>query len=219
MSLEIQVLSGHRYGESFILERNTGVGRWSDISFDDPNMSKIHIYFELEHSGWVVRDNESKNGITVNGQPTALHHLVVGDLIEVGTTQFRVTAISVNWKPSLNQLLIECLDKTRNAELTLYPFRSIPVLNFIQGMQAGQKNVLEYGPRFVGGEVEDIQIFEPYCPDLAFELRRNPKGVLFLTDYPKIVQLNKEEVDKKVLKKGDQIYIHNTIIEVDFLTI
>ena len=217
MSLKIDVLNGHRYGETLNLERSTSLGRWADQSFDDANMSKIHIFFELEASGWVVRDNNSKNGMTVNGEPTILHSLAEGDLIEFGSTQLRVASVTVNWRPTLNQLLIEALDKTRNAELTLYPFRQTPILNFIQGIQTGEKKILEYGPRFFGGESHDVQLFEPYCPDHAFELRKNSKGVLFTTEYPKIVRVNNEEIDKTVLKKGDQIHIHQTIIEVDFL--
>jgi hypothetical protein len=220
MSLQLQVLSGHRYGDSLVFEATTSVGRMADVSFDDAKMSKIHAIFELTPPvGWTVRDDGSKNGMLVNNERATEKILEEGDLLEIGTTQFRVSSISSFWKPQLNQLLIEALDKVKNAELTLYPFRQIPVLTFIQGIQTGEKFVLPYGPRFFGGECEDIQMFEPLCPDQAFELRRNSKGVLFLTNYPKIVRLNKKEVGKKVLKKGDQIHIHNSVIEVDFLTL
>jgi hypothetical protein len=220
MSLQLQVLNGHRYGESFTLEKPTTLGRLADLSFDDVKMSKIHVIFEMApQAGWVVRDGGSKNGMFVNNERANYRQLQEGDLIEVGATQLRVASVSSFWKPQLNQLLIESLDKVKNAELAVYPFRQIPILTFVQGLQAGEKFILEYGPRFFGGESEDIQMFEPLCPDLAFELRRNPKGILFTTNYPKIVRLNKKEIDKKVLKKGDQIHIHNTVIEVDFLTL
>jgi hypothetical protein len=223
MSLQLQVLSGHRYGDSLVFEETTSVGRMADVSFDDAKMSKIHAIFELTPLlGWMVRDDGSKNGMLVNNERTTEKLLEEGDLLEIGATQFRVSSvssISALWKPQLNQLLIEALDKVKNGELTLYPFRQIPVLTFVQGIQTGEKFILPYGPRFFGGECEDIQMFEPLCPDHAFELRRNSKGVLFFTNYPKIVRLNKKEIDKKVLKKGDQIHIHNSVIEVDFLTL
>lgn len=220
MSLTLQILNGHRYGEDLVIEKPTTVGRLADQSFDDVKMSKVHAIFEMvPPHGWSVRDSGSKNGVVVNENKVELHYLAEGDLIEIGETQLRVASVSAFWKPQLNQLLIESFDRVRNAELTLYPFRQIPVLHFVQGMELGKKIVLEYGPRFIGGESHDIQILEPLSPDMAFELHRNPKGVLFVTNYPRIVKLNGKDTEKKILKKGDQIHIHNTVIEVDFLNI
>lgn len=220
MSLTLQILNGHRYGETLVLESTTTVGRLADISFDDGKMSKIHAVFEMDRIlGWFVKDKESKNGIVVNGTPTDSHLLEESDLIEVGSTQFRVSAVSAFWKPQLNQMLLDAFDSIKNHESTVYPFRTIPSLYFVQGIQAGERHVLEYGPRHAGGESEDIQIFEPLCPDLAFELSANNQGVWFKTKYPKIVLLNEKESSRKLLKKGDRIRIHKTIIEVDFLNL
>jgi hypothetical protein len=220
MSLTLQILTGHRYGETLVLEKDTSIGRLADISFDDVKMSKVHVIFEMDRIlGWFVKDQGSKNGLVVNGQKTESHLLEESDLIEVGSTQLRVASVSAFWKPLLNQTLIDAFDSVRNLTSNLYPFRTIPTLRFIQGIQAGQELVLEYGPRKAGGESEDIQLFEPYCPDLAFELTANNQGIWFKTKYPKVVSINDKESARKLLKKGDRIKIHNTIIEVDFLNI
>lgn len=224
MSLTLQILTGHRYGESLVLESSTSVGRLADVSFDDVKMSKIHALFEMDRfAGWVIKDQESKNGVMVNGLPIDSHFLQESDIIEIGSTQLRVTAVSsmssVSWKPQLNQILIDAYDSVRNNPFSVYPFRNIPALNFIQGLQAGEKYVLEYGPRGAGGESEDIQLFEPFCPDLAFELSADHEGVWFKTKYPSIVLINETETTQKLLKKGDRIRIHKTIIEVDFLNL
>jgi hypothetical protein len=220
MSLSLQILNGHRYGETLIFDNSTSIGRHADISFDDLKMSKIHALFEMDpYLGWFIKDQESKNGIIVNGERRESHLLVEGDLLEVGGTQLRVASVSAFWKPVLNQILIETLDTAKDGPLETYPFRQIPTLNFIQGLQAGTTHVLEYGPRQAGGESDDIQIFEPQCPDFAFELISNKQGVVFKTNYPSIVRINNKELAKKVLKKGDQIHIHNTVIEIDFLNL
>jgi hypothetical protein len=220
MSLTLQVLTGHRYGETLVLDSTATIGRLADLSFDDSKMSKIHAVFEKDRIlGWSVKDHTSKNGIFVNGSAKESHLLEESDLIEIGSTQLRVASVSIFWKPQLNQLLLEAFDSVRNQALSVYPFRTIPALYFVQGIQAGEKYVLEYGPRRAGGESEDIQLFEPLCPDMAFEVTANNQGVWFNTKYPKIVLLNETESPRKLLKKGDRIRIHKTIIEVDFLNI
>ncbi|MCB9072621.1 MAG: FHA domain-containing protein [Bdellovibrionaceae bacterium] len=220
MSLTLQVLNGHRYGESITLEATTSIGRLADISFDDVKMSKVHVIFELDRLlGWFVKDQGSKNGLVVNGERTSSHLLEESDLVEVGATQLRVASVSAFWKPQLNQVLIDAFDSVRNEPLTMYAFRLIPLLRFVQGVQTGQEFVLEYGPRKVGGETDDILLYEPLCPDLAFEISANNQGIWFKTKYPKIVSINNKQSVRKLLKKGDRIKIHNTIIEVDFLNI
>lgn len=220
MSLSLQILNGHRYGETLYLDATSSLGRLADHSFDDPKMSKIHVIFELDpYLGWLLKDQNSKNGMLVNGERVTSRQLVEGDLLEVGATQLRVASVSAFWKPLLNQLLIETLDRSRNHPMAQSAFRAIPTLTFLQGIQFGTKLVLEYGPRRAGGECDDIQLFEPLCPDLAFEISAGNQGVVFTTDYPHIVRLNNKEHKKKVLKKGDRIHIHNTVIQVDFLNL
>ncbi len=218
MSLSLQILSGPRYGEVLQLQHTTTLGRSADISFEDGKMSKVHAVFELDEVlGWVLKDPGSKNGMLVNGERSTQHLLMEGDVIDLGTTQMRVASVTSFWKPVLNQLLLESHDVARNEPLTVEAFRSVPVLHFTQGLQTGETHVLEYGPRSVGGECDDIQLYEPHCPDIAFEITPSAKGAVFTTSYPKIVRLNEEEHEKKILKNSDLIHIHNTVIEVRFL--
>ncbi len=219
MSLTLQVLTGHRNGETLYLEQSSTLGREADVSFDDPKMSKIHIILEFDPAiGWVLRDSGSKNGVRVNDFKTEQHLLSSGDIIDIGTTQLRVSSVSASWKPLLNQILLETLDRSKNEPLKLVPFRSYPVLTIIQGQQAGEKYLLEYGPRSLGGNSNDLILFEPKCPDIAFVISPNSQGALFETKYPQIVKLNGASEHKKVLKSMDQISIHNTVIDVHFVT-
>lgn len=220
MSITIQILSGERYGETLVLDKTHSFGRAADISFDDPKMSKLHAIFQLQDGkAWVLKDNQSKNGVMVNGVAITERELVVGDLIDIGITQLRVSGLSLFWKPQLNQLIIGALDKVKNLPLKMTTLSPIPVLTFVEGLQVGESWVLEYAPRSAGGESEDLQIFEPKCPDLAFEIISSPQGPLFKTAYPKIVKINSTSSEEKILAKGDKIFIYNTVIAVDFVSL
>jgi pSer/pThr/pTyr-binding forkhead associated (FHA) protein len=218
MSLQLQILSGPRLGDTLQIEKYTSFGREADISFDDLKMSKVHAIFDFDPGvGWLVRDPGSKNGVVVNGHKTLQHLLTQGDLIDLGTTQFRVESVVASWKPLLNQILLDSLKSAEDLPLPLAPFRTLPILSFIQGLQTGERHVLEYGPRSVGGECDDIVIFEPLCPDVAFTIAPSSQGALFETKYPQVVKINGTLEPKKILKNLDQIFIHNTIIEVTFV--
>ena len=218
MSLTLQILTGHRNGETLHLDKTTSLGREAEITFNDPKMSKVHAILEFDPAiGWVLRDSGSKNGVRVNDFKTEQHLLGNGDIIDIGTTQMRVASVSASWKPLLNQLLLETLDRSKNTPLKLVPFRSYPTLTIVQGQQAGEKHLFEYGPRSLGGNSNDIILFEPKCPDIAFVISPNSLGALFETKYPQIVKINGAAEQKKVLKNSDQISIHNTVIDIHFV--
>lgn len=218
MSLTLQILSGLRTGETLQIEKPISVGREAEISFDDLKMSKIHAIFDFDPSlGWVLKDPGSKNGVLVNGHKTQQQLLSEGDVIELGATQLRVTSVASSWKPILNQILIDTLEVAKNLQSPLKPFRTLPILTVVQGPQTGEKYVLEYGPRTIGGDCDDILLFEPNCPDVAFTITPTAPGALFETKYAQVVRLNGGMDAKKLLKNSDQIFIHNTVIEISFV--
>lgn len=219
MSLSIQILTGYRQGEHLLIDKLTTLGRSADISFEDPKMSKIHAVFEFEPSlGWLLRDPGAKNGVFVNGHKAQQHLLNEGDIIDIGTTQIRVSALSASWKPALNQVLLEAHDIAKNSAMSLIPFRIYPVFTITQGLQAGDAFLLEYGPRVFGGDCDDFLLYEPQCPDIAFSISPTQQGTLFETKYPKIVKINGASEEKKLLKNSDLIFIHNTVLEVTFVS-
>ena len=56
------------------------------ISFDDPNVSREHATIRPDGDGFVLTDNGSTNGTSVNGVAIVSHRLVDGDRIELGAT-------------------------------------------------------------------------------------------------------------------------------------
>ena len=68
----LTIKTGNRAGTNFTLDpsRDTLLGRGTDchISVPDPMCSRVHAVVNYEDDGWVVRDQQSRNGTLVNGQ-------------------------------------------------------------------------------------------------------------------------------------------------------
>src|SRR3954470_22424795 len=81
------VLSGSRFVHSRRRDSDLSLAarsRASDLSLDDPNVSRRHAELRREDGAWVVADLASTNGVKVNGRRVAEHRLVPGDEITVG---------------------------------------------------------------------------------------------------------------------------------------
>jgi DNA-binding NtrC family response regulator len=66
--------------------RLTRHGKTATIAMPDHEISRKHLVVRRQPAGWEVADLASKNGILVNGEPTALTTLTDGDVIEAGGT-------------------------------------------------------------------------------------------------------------------------------------
>src|SRR3954470_12614095 len=67
-------------GSRFVIGRS----RDSDLTLDDPNVSRRHAELRREGDAWVVADLASTNGVKVNGRRVAEQRLNPGDEITVG---------------------------------------------------------------------------------------------------------------------------------------
>jgi len=62
------------------------------ISFDDPNISRVHAEIRPDGSGFKLMDAGSTNGTSVNGVRVSSHRLVDGDRITIGATELEFRA-------------------------------------------------------------------------------------------------------------------------------
>ncbi len=62
------------------------------ISFDDPNISRVHAEIRPEGGGFTLIDAGSTNGTTVNGIRISSHRLLDGDRITLGATEVEFRA-------------------------------------------------------------------------------------------------------------------------------
>ncbi len=73
---------------AFLLQPGFLVGRGLSchLTLDDPGSSRVHASFSLLGEGWLLKDNCSKNGTLVNGEPIGSTLLKTGDRIQIGQT-------------------------------------------------------------------------------------------------------------------------------------
>lgn len=93
----LTMIAGRRAGTSFILDstRANRIGRGldCDVVLTDPLCSRVHALLRYEKRGWLLSDNESRNGTYVNGQKIDSAVIADENHIRVGSTEFafRVT--------------------------------------------------------------------------------------------------------------------------------
>ncbi len=89
----LTIKTGNRAGTNFTLDpsRDTLLGRGTDchISVPDPMCSRVHAIISYEDDGWIVRDQQSRNGTLVNGQKID-GDTTLGDdhQVQIGSYQF-----------------------------------------------------------------------------------------------------------------------------------
>jgi hypothetical protein len=75
-------------------EVTIGRSRDRDISIDDSRISRAHAHLEARARGWVVIDDGSANGTTVDGRPLNPHEpapIRAGSVVAVGPFELRIT--------------------------------------------------------------------------------------------------------------------------------
>lgn len=83
------VINGRSVGKMYKLgEVETVLGRASDVDvlIDDEGVSRRHAKVEQTEHGPVLLDNNSTNGIFVNGRKVQRHFLEDGDRVQIGST-------------------------------------------------------------------------------------------------------------------------------------
>ncbi|MBI2298352.1 MAG: protein kinase [Armatimonadetes bacterium] len=92
----LQILDGEHAGQVVPLPPDTLflAGRGPDVHLvlDDPFCSRQHAAFLWRGDQVVVRDNQSRNGLLVDGQQVQALHLRGGEVVTVGRTRVRFAA-------------------------------------------------------------------------------------------------------------------------------
>ena len=90
----LMVTRGPRKHALFVLPKESGSNRWEigrsekcDITVDEVTVSSNHATLSISGGAWRVVDNESTNGIKVNGRKTGSSALNPGDRFSVGDVE------------------------------------------------------------------------------------------------------------------------------------
>ena len=202
-----------------------------EVLIEDAKISSLHAQVEKDAKGGLVLvDQDSANGLRINGQKVKRIAMLLGVRFQVGKTFCKVIEINDEAPPlfyekpkpvSWREVVLEKLPKLEAKDipglLPVAPFRPALQLEFIQGIQLEQQIVLGYGPRQFGSTGLDIELLEPEIPPMAFEILCDDGQAKFCTPFPKIVLLNDKSVSVAPLKEGDLIRIGQTLIRVDFV--
>jgi hypothetical protein len=122
----------------------------------------------------------------------------------------------LEWDEYFSRFAKRAHEKVNNRPKLMYPFSPLLILTIVRGLQVGTQWVLGYGPRDVGPDSLDFNLFDPNAPPLAF--RVSPRGpfAFYETAHPKQVKLNGSALSSETLREGDEIRISDTIIKVSY---
>src|SRR5438270_11589089 len=87
--------------ELYLMRTEVKFGRTdeNDIVADHQSVSRAHARFVLDEGQWKVIDNESANGVRVNGDAYAISSLKPGDVVELGHLKFRFCGPGEKFSP------------------------------------------------------------------------------------------------------------------------
>lgn len=91
----LQQASGNEKGRIFELHAarlTLGRSPECDVVLDVEGVSRVHALLVNSDGSWFIRDNNSKNGVFVNGQQQKESWLETGDMVQLGTFVFRFEA-------------------------------------------------------------------------------------------------------------------------------
>ncbi|MFN7729750.1 MAG: FHA domain-containing protein [Bdellovibrio sp.] len=231
MLVYLEILDGPSAGQRHPVWEGVRIGRSTgEVLLDDAKVSSLHAQVEADKRGsLVLADRDSANGLKINGNKVKRVALLLGVRFQVGRTTLRVAEISDEkppervipiqtraWKDVLLEKVPIRANKNRDNSMTVEAFRPALQLDFIEGQQMDHQVLLGYGPRRFGSDVLDVELIEPLCPPLAFEIRSEGGAAYFKTQYPKLVLLNDVATTEAPLKEGDRIRIGQTLIQVSF---
>ncbi len=93
MNMSLRVVAGPLKDKVFPLNKALTIGRQGDISIEDPTISSIHARIEKgPDGGWILLDNDSKNGIKLGETKVKSSPLKAGMVFHIGDHSFAVVA-------------------------------------------------------------------------------------------------------------------------------
>lgn len=220
MRLYLDFVDGPDAGRRLSFSSSATLGRkGADIEIADPKLSEVHAFFEFDgRSTWVVRDNQSRNGVWINGLKETKAILKEGDQLQLGSHNFicrLIQSSQVKYKTDLQKELYEHFKSLTNEKSDLKEVKPEMRLKFIQGVQFGQHWDIFYGPRHIGKKSLDLCLMDENAPEEAFEIHLKGTYPYFFTENPAVL-INGEAVASKQLTPGDIISIGENQLQVEF---
>ncbi|MEM7645873.1 MAG: FHA domain-containing protein [Pseudomonadota bacterium] len=221
MRLYLEAFEGPAQGKKFSLTSRTSFGRHgADILINDSKLSGIHAFFEVnKHKEWVLVDNESRNGVWINGHKEIKAVLREGDVIRLGESQFNCRFLEISelrFSEEFQGWVQGMVKQAQNRPHYVSEVKPEMRLKVIQGVQLGETWDIFYGPRHAGHESLDICLFDEKAPKDTFEIQVKGKYAYFHTKHERLVRVNNDSVASKQFEPGDVISFGDSQILVEF---
>lgn len=217
--MKICFLNGPFKDTEFIVKKNLILNRnnpqKNEIAIKDPKASNPHAKIIKDKKNFYLQDMNSKNGIYVNNKMNSRFVITPGLQFTIGNTVFLVKPEFIPPKPWVD-IVSEELNKLslKDTPKKWTIIKPALILEFQSGVQKGVKWFIYYGPRKAGTQCLDLPILEHNAPDICFSLEPKNCSVLFKTQYPDKVLINKTPISQKQLVSGDVITFISTSIKV-----
>ena len=221
MKLYLEFIEGPVSGRKISVTHKTSLGRVSaDILIDDPKLSGIHAFFELDESmTWWVKDNGSRNGVLVNGHKEIRTIVRDEDIIQMGSNRIQCRILrsdSLRFSEKFQFWAQSLIGKIKNSKNICQEIRPEIQLKVIQGLQYKQVWSVFYGPRYAGRNSFDICLYDEKAPTEAFQILAKGKYPYFATKNEEVVKMNDKNLKHKQLEHGDIISFGESQILVEF---
>ena len=223
MALIFEITSGPLAGAKYPILEGIRIGRSSgEIIIADPKISGYHAQVEKDSTGqFFLCDRGSQAGLLISGKKTQKVLLAAGVRIQVGKTFLTVKEEAAdqqlgenfNWRQALQNEIPQLIAEDQPDPNAVRPFEKPIRFEFIEGPLAEESFVVAFGPRKIGLKTFDIEIKDPTCPGVAFEIEQSEYGIKYTTANSTEVQLNERPITTDTLKSGDVIRIgHNALL-------
>lgn len=227
-SIKLHFIEGPRQGEDIIVKDDIIIGRsQGDITLRDNKVSNPHAKILIQKNSLEIEDLKSTNGTLVNGQKIEKVTIKIGDVITLGKTKLAIHSVlqvpklkeeikKDSWQDEVDRALALALKLGESLAIpkkTQFGYFHPPVvLEFIEGIQAGQEMAFGFGPRLVGGHCSDSLLYDADAPPIAFELGCLRDGGCEIRVRHEGVLINGNKIQKHRLTPGDQIAVGSTLI-------
>ena len=217
----LRFLNGPHKGKEVTLKKGLILSRKSTkkdvLSIEDSKASNPHAQVIKKKNGLYLQDMDSKNGTYFKGEINDSFALLPGIQFTIGKTVMEVTEPPPPPKIWSEEVIIELKNLSiKDREQQIQIIKPALILKFKSGVQKGNTWYIGYGPRTAGAASLDLPILEPQAPDVCFSLEPLKESVLFKTQYPEKVLINKEHISTKELIDKDCISFASTFIEISY---
>ncbi len=220
MKLYLRVKKPGENARIQVLFEGLVIGRSTKANFliQDPKISGLHAKVEKQKGRFKLIDLGSSNGILHKGKKVKTLTLSPGKKFQIGDVGFDVKRRGINWRTVVYNFLRKALKSSqiKNKPQVLHPLTPPLYLYFSEGLQKGERWFVGYVPRSIGKASFDLTILDPQAPDECFRLITSKKNVIYKTQVPEVVSINKKALREKILSSQDAIRIGRTTITVKF---